>query len=1537
MKQTLLLIVCTCFLTSIINAQAIRWSNKTVSPGILNEEGFAIAADSLGYTYITGSFKDTVYFGSTMLVGRGLKDIFLVKLDTMGQYMWTKSFGGSSDDEGLGISIDNLGRIYITGYFTTKMFFSQTDSLVSSGVQDIFAARFDNNGNLQLKVRDGNTSGDYGRSIWAHPSNGDFAVVGDIYSNTRLYVAKYNSSGTLLWSKGYTATTATGTGVCMDNAGKVYVSGYFSGNMATPNLTSNSNSIDALCIIFNSAGTTHDYKGNYGSTSSDYAYGITSKSDGGKFFLCGRFTSSINFGNDSWGNPISLTGSGSYAFITGWNVPGATETPEWTQKGPFGTDSYLNIKLDRTGNPVVTDNTIGTVKYMRYGGTSAWVSRPTYTLSTGSSNNSLAIDKKGNVYTTGKFKNTFTFSDSVYVTNNYTSVFVQKISTIKISSPAAGTDKCISSVQGDSMLVSFIPSMPYNSGNIFTLEMDATGTGLFTTPVTLGTMTSSAGGTIHGYIPAGTADNGYFDFRIISSDPATTSGDQVYAYFNDRPIAELSTDTISRCSSGTAVSVTANQTNPNGGGWGYSYQWSPTNYLSAPIGSTTDVYPPTNTTYTVSITDIDNGCVGTATLYAISWPSPTIDVGNDTIICAGTSIMLHATGTNIITYNWTPTATLQNPTTATPIATPTQLTTNYLCQVVSDHGCTNNDQISVTTYTVVANAGPISYNTCLGGAVQLSGTSSGQTYSWTPTTGLSNPSILNPIATPTVTTKYYLTGTSSTYGCIGRDSITINVGPIVVNANDISITCSQNGTLTATPTGNYVTPLTYTWSPATDLSGTTGASVTAHPIENRTYYVVMTTGNGCSGSDSAKVSVSSNFGLAFSVNQQLFTSPPFAAQFTNSTPSPSNYTFTWYWGDGFSTQTGNATVFHVYTYNGNYDVTLVAVNNTTGCIDTLIKTGYIFCMGGTACNLTATVSTPQGTTTCQGDTLSLTCNTGTGYIYQWNLNGNPISGATSSSFGATVQGQYSVTLGDGSCSVVSQTVSLNFGTPPSAPVITKTGSITFCGGGTVFLTANSGYASYQWNTGATTQNITVTQSGTYSVTVSMSAGGCSSSALYDLNASSMPAPDICLVSTDSLTHSNIIVWEPPVSAEIDSFIVYCEGIVADQFERIGAVAYSDLSTFTDNASNPQQQAYRYKLSILDTCEIESMMGNFHKTIHLTINSGMGGDWNLIWNHYEGFAFGTYNIYRGSDSTNMTLLSSIASTFNSYTDIAPPTGLLYYQIEVINPAGCTPNKTWSSSRSNIADNGESPVSVPSQPESINGNSSICEGSSYTYSVSPVSGATDYTWTLPVGWTGSSTTETINIISGAIGGTISITANNVNGSSIPQTLSVIVNTLPIVTLNLSSIDTLCITDPDVTLTGGNPSGGNYSGSFVTGNVFSPSTAGIGNYLITYTYIDVNSCSDFANGAIYVDICSEISTSDNLFYCQILPNPFNSSIEVIINEIGQYKIEVLNVLGERLYSLKVSTKTTHIELSSLSSGIYFVKISNGQNSNLKMIVKQ
>jgi hypothetical protein len=166
------------------------------------------------------------------------------------------------------------------------------------------------------------------------------------------------------------------------------------------------------------------------------------------------------------------------------------------------------------------------------------------------------------------------------------------------------------------------------------------------------------------------------------------------------------------------------------------------------------------------------------------------------------------------------------------------------------------------------------------------------------------------------------------------------------------------------------------------------------------------------------------------------------------------------------------------TTTGNYSVT---VTNGGGCSGTSAPVAI------TVNNNPTVSTTPSGNAAICGGPLTITASQSS--IYQWKLNGNNISGATQQSYNATTAGTYSVQVVDlFGCSATSSPITVTVGTPATA-TITSSGPTTKCAGTSVTLTANSG-ASYLWSNGATTQSITVSTPGTYSVTVT-NATGCS--------------------------------------------------------------------------------------------------------------------------------------------------------------------------------------------------------------------------------------------------------------------------------------------------------------------------------------------------------------------------------------------------------------------------------------------------------------
>lgn len=341
---------------------------------------------------------------------------------------------------------------------------------------------------------------------------------------------------------------------------------------------------------------------------------------------------------------------------------------------------------------------------------------------------------------------------------------------------------------------------------------------------------------------------------------------------------------------------------------------------------------------------------------------------------------------------------------------------------------------------------------CVGGQVQLTATGGG-TYSWTPTTGLSNPTSATPTATITSTTTYTA---EITFGdCVSQRPVTIVADSISVDIIATSpIVCPGSvDTLFAAPDGG-INPLSYQWSPGGSVSNPTSQLVTTSPTTNTTYTVVVTDGIGCTASDTYSISVNTN--LTISLGPDV-----------NVCPEDVPYTLTVPGGpyDSYSWSNGDTTASVVVNSSGSYSVTVVEglctyTSDTINIINVIpvdpALADAFFCSG------------TQATLSAAGNLTNIVWNTG----------------ATTSSITVTVPGDYFYTAEDGNgCAVESDTATVT--EVPSPSVNASATPDTICPGGTSVLRSGAAQGlSYNWSNGANTSTTSVTTAGTYYLTVS---------------------------------------------------------------------------------------------------------------------------------------------------------------------------------------------------------------------------------------------------------------------------------------------------------------------------------------------------------------------------------------------------------------------------------------------------------------------
>ncbi len=430
------------------------------------------------------------------------------------------------------------------------------------------------------------------------------------------------------------------------------------------------------------------------------------------------------------------------------------------------------------------------------------------------------------------------------------------------------------------------------------------------------------------------------------------------------------------------------------------------------------------------------------------------------------------------------------------------------------------------------------------------------------------------------------------------------------------------------------------------------------------------------------VQVNNSLNISFSASSNNLVSPPFSVTFTNT--SSGYHTYNWDFGDGQLSSQLNPV--HTYQYNGIYKVILYATDTVYNITDTVST--IITCSNGNPnpCNFVAELTQPQSSAQiCFGDSIRLSTTPLPSATYKWLLNGTQVVGATDSIFYAKQLGTYTAVISQGSCakSTINSFVLTNYA--QSNPVISISGSMGNCLTDSILLKATPGYSSYLWSNGNGNDSIYVKTSAYYNV-VAYDINGCANQSQQLLvNFSVASTPSICSVTIDGVSKHNTVKWQSPAQLNIDSFKVYHKSAIDTSFIFIGSVAYNAPYLFEDVSSNVDSCSYNYVLSVVDTCGKETPFSSQHKTMFLSVNTVNYQHWNLTWSPYLGFNYGNYRIFRGTDSLNMILLTTVSQNNNSYTDTLNGLTAAYYQIEVESSSPCQ-NTTNGLSKSNIYNTG-----------------------------------------------------------------------------------------------------------------------------------------------------------------------------------------------------------------------------------------------------------
>ncbi|MFN8316925.1 MAG: T9SS type A sorting domain-containing protein [Chitinophagales bacterium] len=180
-----------------------------------------------------------------------------------------------------------------------------------------------------------------------------------------------------------------------------------------------------------------------------------------------------------------------------------------------------------------------------------------------------------------------------------------------------------------------------------------------------------------------------------------------------------------------------------------------------------------------------------------------------------------------------------------------------------------------------------------------------------------------------------------------------------------------------------------------------------------------------------------------------------------------------------------------------------------------------------------------------------------------------------------------------------------------------------------------------------------------------------------------PSVNICLITVDTNSTHNVVIWEKPSTNLIDSFIIYRE-FSTNIYSKVGAVPYNSTSIFHDYSANPNTTTYRYKITSLSSCGIESNKSPYHQSIHLQYL----GQGNFIWSFYEiensPNPVLSYNFYRDNNGNSIyNKIGYLPGTNASFTDVNyDPIHPSNYYVDVYWNISCQFPGTVNTTRSNI---------------------------------------------------------------------------------------------------------------------------------------------------------------------------------------------------------------------------------------------------------------
>ncbi len=617
-------------------------------------------------------------------------------------------------------------------------------------------------------------------------------------------------------------------------------------------------------------------------------------------------------------------------------------------------------------------------------------------------------------------------------------------------------------------------------------------------------------------------------YEVVVTDAAgCTVSDNVTVTVNDQPTVSITASPSTICG-GQNSTLTANG---SGGTAPYTFAWD--NGLET--GGSQIVNPVNTTTYHVTITD-DNGCENTAQVTVTVANSPDLLLtANPNPICSLESVYLSAfasSGTAPYTFDWDNGLGLGANHWDNPVSN-----TTYTVTVTDNTGCQDIESIEVQIFELpVVTAEGIPNPVCQGEPVNLNASSTNglgpYSYEWNNGLGVGGSHTVNPASDET-----YIVTVTDANGCTAQDDVLIIVGdiPTITTTASPNPVCAGEPSLIETTGSGTVAPYTYFWGNGIGV----GQSHTVNPVNDSTYFVSVTDGNGCLGSANITVNVYELPEANPIANPNPLCLGEDATLTVSGTSGQAPYTYTWDQGLGLGdTHTVSLATDQTYT------VTIEDNNScsNTASVDLLINPLPAITVSGT----------PNPVCGGEDAVISATANgTTPPYEYNWDQG---LGLGQSHTVNPLVSTTYTVTATDANGCSVQGAITLDAYPAPSVTATATPNPI--CEGETSTLDAigagGSAPYNYFWDNGlglGVTHNVSPANTTWYQVTLT-DTNGCTANDSVELIVNPNPSLNItaspqviCEGENSTLTANTSggntpysYVWNPALGPN-DSYVV----------------------------------------------------------------------------------------------------------------------------------------------------------------------------------------------------------------------------------------------------------------------------------------------------------------------------------------------------------------------------------------------------------------